>query len=94
VNILKALSKMSKVLMKLRLQKNINRQIQKENFELRMKLQDLEEEKQRLQDRLLYHEYFHMSIFHESYIKNWPYLPVQRKVTCVRHLQGKMCMLQ
>jgi hypothetical protein len=58
-------NKMSKVLMKLRLQKNINRQIQKENSELRMQLQALEEEKQRLQDRLLCHEYFHMSIFHE-----------------------------
>jgi hypothetical protein len=56
---------MSKVLMKLRLQKNINRQIQRENYELRMQLQALEEEKQRLQDRLLCHEYFHMSIFHE-----------------------------
>jgi hypothetical protein len=39
--------KMSKSLMKLRLQKNINRQIQKENFELRMQLQALEEEKQK-----------------------------------------------
>jgi len=36
--------KMSKVLMKFRLQKNINRQIQKENYELRMQLQALEEE--------------------------------------------------
>jgi hypothetical protein len=57
--------KMSKVLMKLRLQKNINRQIQKENYELRMQLQALEEEKQRLQDRLLCHEEFHKGIFHE-----------------------------
>jgi hypothetical protein len=40
--------KMSKFLMKLRLQKNINWQIQKENYELIMQLQDLEEEKQRL----------------------------------------------
>jgi len=42
--------KMSKVLLTLRLQKNINRQIQKENFELRMQFQVLEEEKQRLQN--------------------------------------------
>jgi hypothetical protein len=41
---------MSKSLMKLRLQKNINLKIQKENFELRMQLQTLEEEKQKLQD--------------------------------------------
>jgi len=38
-------NKMSKVLMKLRLKKNINRQIQIENYELRMQLQDLEEDK-------------------------------------------------
>jgi hypothetical protein len=36
---------MSKNLMNLRLQKDINRQIQKENYELRMQLQSLEEEK-------------------------------------------------
>jgi hypothetical protein len=51
--------------MKLRLQKNINRQIQKENSELRMQLQTLEEEKQKLQDRLICHEEFHRGIFHE-----------------------------
>jgi hypothetical protein len=51
--------------MKLRLQKNINRQIQKENYELRMQLQSLEEEKQKLQDRLICHEEFHRGIFHE-----------------------------
>jgi hypothetical protein len=57
---------MSKSLMKLRLQKNIiNRQIQKENYELRMQLQSLEEEKQKLQDRLICHEEFHRGIFHE-----------------------------
>jgi hypothetical protein len=37
--------KMSKFLMKFRLQKNINQQIQKENYELRMQLQVREEEK-------------------------------------------------
>jgi hypothetical protein len=56
---------MSKSLMKLRLQKDINRQIQKENSELRMQLQSLEEEKQKLQDRLICHEEFHRGIFHE-----------------------------
>ena len=43
-------SKMSKVLMKLRSQKNINRKIQRENYELRMKLKTLEEEKKRMQE--------------------------------------------
>jgi hypothetical protein len=61
--------KISKFLMKLRLQKNINQQIQKENSELRMHLQALGEEKKRLQDRLMCHGYFHMSIFHELEIK-------------------------
>jgi hypothetical protein len=41
-------NKMSKVLMKLRLQNKINRQIQRDNYELIMKFQDLEEENQRL----------------------------------------------
>jgi hypothetical protein len=39
---------MGKVLMKLRMQKNTNRKIQKENSELRMLLQALQEEKQRM----------------------------------------------
>jgi hypothetical protein len=56
---------MSKYLMKLRLQKDMNRQIQKENSELRMQLQSLEEEKQRLQDRLICHEEFLRGIIHE-----------------------------
>ena len=56
---------MSKSLMKLRLEKKINRKIQKENFELRMQLQTLEEEKQKLQDQLICHEEFHRGIFHE-----------------------------
>jgi hypothetical protein len=30
-----------------------------------MHLQALEEENQRLQEQLIFHEYFHMSIFHE-----------------------------
>jgi hypothetical protein len=38
-------NKMSKFIMKLRLQKNINRNIQRENYELRMQLQALEEDK-------------------------------------------------
>jgi hypothetical protein len=58
-------NKMSKVLMKLRLQKSINRKIQRENSKLIMQLQPIEEEKQRLQDQILCHENFHMSIFHE-----------------------------
>jgi predicted SprT family Zn-dependent metalloprotease len=56
---------MSKALMKLRLQKNINRQIQKENYELRMQLQSLEEEKEKLHDQVICHEEFHRGIFHE-----------------------------
>jgi hypothetical protein len=65
--------KMSKALMKLRLQKYINRQIQRENVELRMQLQALKEEKQRLDDRLLRHEEFHRSIFHylEKKLQLW-----------------------
>jgi hypothetical protein len=51
--------------MKLRIQKDINRKIQKENYELRMQLQSLEEEKQKIQDRLICHEEFHRTIFHE-----------------------------
>jgi hypothetical protein len=58
-------NKMSKVLMKLRLQNNINWKIQKENSELRMQLQALEEEKKKLKDRLICHEEFHKGIFHE-----------------------------
>jgi hypothetical protein len=56
---------MSKYLMKLRLHKDINRHIQKDNYELRMKLQSLEKEKQKLQDQLICHEEFHRGIFHE-----------------------------
>jgi hypothetical protein len=56
---------MSKALMKLRLQKDMNQQIQKENYELRMQLQSLEEEKQRLQDQLICHEEFLRGIIHE-----------------------------
>ena len=51
--------------MKLRLHKYINRHIQKDNYELRMKLQSLEKEKQKLQDQLICHEEFHRGIFHE-----------------------------
>jgi hypothetical protein len=47
---------MSKALRKLRLQKEMNQQIQKENSELRMQLQPLEEEEQRLQDQFICHE--------------------------------------
>jgi hypothetical protein len=60
---------MSKYLMKLRLQKDINRHIQKDNYELRMQLQSLEKEKQNLQDQLICHEEFHRSIFHGLEIK-------------------------
>jgi hypothetical protein len=38
-------NKMSKSLMKLSIQKNINRQIHRENSDIRMPLKDLEEEK-------------------------------------------------
>jgi len=41
---------MSKVLMNLRLNKNINQQIQRNNYELRMQLEVLEEEEKRIQD--------------------------------------------
>jgi len=44
---------------------DINQQIQKENYELRMKLQSIEEEKHRLQDQLICHEEFLRSIIHE-----------------------------
>jgi hypothetical protein len=54
---------MGKSLMKLRMEKDIDRKIQRENVELRMLLQALEEEKKRLQDRLLHHEDFHRNIF-------------------------------
>ena len=56
---------MSKSITKLRLQKNINQQIQKENYELRMQLQTLEEDKQKLDDRLICQEEFHRGIIHE-----------------------------
>jgi hypothetical protein len=56
---------MSKALMKLRLQKDINRQIQKENYELRMQLQSLVEEKHKLQYRLICHQELHRGIFHQ-----------------------------
>jgi hypothetical protein len=45
-----------------------------------MQLQSLGEEKQRLQDRLLYHEYFHMSIFHELEIKLYILAPSINRV--------------
>jgi hypothetical protein len=57
--------KMSKSLMKLRLHRNINQQIQKENSKVMMQLQTLKEEKQKLQDKLICHEEFHRGIFHE-----------------------------
>jgi hypothetical protein len=54
---------MSKPLMKSRFQKDMNRQIQKENYELRMHLQSLEDEKREFQDQLVTHEELIMSIF-------------------------------
>jgi septal ring factor EnvC (AmiA/AmiB activator) len=64
-NLFVAKGTMSKALMKLRLQKDMNRQIQKENSELRMQLQYLEDEKQELQDQLVSHEEFLMGIIQE-----------------------------
>jgi rubrerythrin len=56
---------MSKSPTKLRLHKDINRQIKKENYELRMQLQSLEEENKKLEGRLICHEEFHRCIFRE-----------------------------
>jgi hypothetical protein len=56
---------MSKALMKLRLYKDMNRQIQKNNSKLRMQLQFLEDEKQELQDQLVSHGELCMGIIHK-----------------------------